>query len=139
MNALAIFAVDRVVKFLVIEYVTNDIILIPNIFKITLQLNTGIAFSIALPQILQIILFPILITGGLYVAFKNLNVNKFFVQSSVGCVIGAAFGNFFDRVFLGRVVDYISIGSYPVFNFADLTITLGIFLLVVFYGKIRRV
>jgi signal peptidase II len=46
-----------------------------------------------------------------------------------------AFSNFIDRILYGCVVDYIRIGSFPIFNLADTCITLGIFLFIINYFK----
>lgn len=40
-------------------------------------------------------------------------------------ILGGAVSNLFDRLFLGCVIDWISIFSFPVFNLADLVIFLG--------------
>lgn len=51
-------------------------------------------------------------------------------------VLGGAAGNLIDRIFRspgvlrGHVVDYVSVGSFPVFNVADSSITVGALLLV---------
>lgn len=43
---------------------------------------------------------------------------------------GAA-GNLIDRIlFAGKVTDFISVGNFPVFNVADSSITLGVFVLL---------
>ena len=52
-------------------------------------------------------------------------------------VLGGALGNLADRLvrspgFLrGHVIDFVAVGWYPVFNFADSCITIGAILLVV--------
>jgi signal peptidase II len=51
-------------------------------------------------------------------------------------VLGGALGNLADRIFRspgflrGHVVDFVAIGDFPVFNFADSCITIGAVLLV---------
>ena len=51
----------------------------------------------------------------------------------MGCLLGGAFGNLFDRFTRGRVTDFIEFGfvSFPVFNAADALIDLGIGLLII--------
>jgi signal peptidase II len=44
--------------------------------------------------------------------------------------LGGAIGNLIDRLLHGRVTDFISIGSFPVFNVADSSITVGCVVLV---------
>jgi len=43
---------------------------------------------------------------------------------------GGALGNLADRFKLGHVTDFISIGTFPVFNVADANVTVGVALLV---------
>ena len=54
-----------------------------------------------------------------------------FFQAGLGLIIGGALGNIIDRIALGAVVDFIDLGfwpmrSWPVFNFADLAIVIGV-------------
>ena len=52
-----------------------------------------------------------------------------------GLLLGGAIGNFSDRLLRGdgllqgEVVDFVDIGSFPVFNVADSAITVGVCLL----------
>ena len=52
-----------------------------------------------------------------------------------GFLIGGIFGNLIDRIFLGYVRDFLSFQfghyQYPIFNFADIAIVLGVFLLTI--------
>ena len=50
-----------------------------------------------------------------------------------GMLLGGALGNGIDRIFRGFVVDFIELAfiRFPVFNIADIAITLGAVLLVV--------
>ena len=47
--------------------------------------------------------------------------------------LGGAVGNMLDRIRLGKVVDFISLGWFPVFNVADSAITVGAVALVVYF------
>lgn len=61
-----------------------------------------------------------------------------------GLVTGGALGNVVDRIVrdpgfpVGRVVDFIDLGWWPVFNLADSGIVVGAFLMVLFLGKQER-
>jgi len=46
--------------------------------------------------------------------------------AALGVALGGAAGNVLDRVRRGGVVDYIDLGFWPIFNFADLAIVLGV-------------
>jgi signal peptidase II len=45
-------------------------------------------------------------------------------------ILGGALGNLFDRVASGRVIDFIHVEHWPVFNVADIAVTLGVVLLL---------
>ena len=57
------------------------------------------------------------------------------LQMSLALIFAGALGNFIDRMALGYVVDffhfYIFGWSFPVFNIADICITLGFVFLVI--------
>jgi signal peptidase II len=46
--------------------------------------------------------------------------------SGLGLVVGGAAGNMVDRFARGAVVDFIAIGRWPVFNFADAAMGVGL-------------
>jgi signal peptidase II len=48
-------------------------------------------------------------------------------------MLGGASGNLLDRVRLGEVTDFIDFPSYPAFNVADSSITIGITIIIAGY------
>ena len=54
---------------------------------------------------------------------------------SMGLICGGCIGNLIDRIFLGYVRDFINLQfmSFPVFNFADVALTVGMIVLVVYF------
>jgi hypothetical protein len=51
-------------------------------------------------------------------------------RSAVGAALGGGAGNLFDALTRGGVVDYLSIGPWPMFNLADMAIVAGVFVAV---------
>ena len=45
-------------------------------------------------------------------------------------LVGGAIGNLIDRIRLGAVTDFIKLPHWPAFNVADMSITVGVILLV---------
>lgn len=140
MVGLAVLALllDQVSKILLSGVLTSPISLIEGFFTLRIEHNFGMAFSITLPYPVQLGV-NLLFFGGIIVYLaRQLDFNKAASQIIVGLLMAGAFGNLIDRIRLGYVIDFISIGSFPVFNLADSFITVSIFLLVLFYDKIKR-
>jgi signal peptidase II len=53
----------------------------------------------------------------------------------LGLILGGALGNLYDRLRLGEVIDFVDVGigshRWPVFNVADIAVTVGVFLLLI--------
>jgi len=139
--ALLVFSIDQFLKFLVLQNFVLDtsFAVINNFFYITPSLNSGAAFGILQNQRLFFIVVTfILIVYILYLMlFKKL---PFSLQSSLALVLGGSLGNFFDRLKIGAVVDFLDFRffayRYPIFNFADVAIVVGAFLFLFFILKI---
>jgi signal peptidase II len=50
---------------------------------------------------------------------------------SLAMMLGGGIGNLIDRVAYGSVVDFVSVGNFPVFNFADSCLTVGCAILII--------
>lgn len=105
------------------------ITVIPNVLDFTLVFNQGIAFGML--QGLGIWLAPIALamTGFAYWLYvKREPADK--LQALVAILVaGGAIGNVIDRLAMGRVTDFINIKIIPVFNFADIYITISFFVM----------
>jgi signal peptidase II len=138
-TALVIFILDRFLKETAAIYLINDINIIEGFFRLTYSENTGVAFGIQMPFLFQLILVPALLIGGFYLILRHLKFEMISVLMLTGAIAGAATSNYADRLIHGFVIDYLSVWIWPVFNLADVIITLGIFTILLFYGKIKRV
>ena len=133
--AVLVAVIDQVLKYLVVNFLdkTNPTEIIPNLFSLTYVENKGAAFGMLADARWIFITFTIIITAFLiYILFKKRINNKLFLTSVV-LIIGGGIGNLIDRIFLGYVVDFLSISFFPpVCNFADYCITIGAVLLVIY-------
>lgn len=105
-------------------------------FEIIYRENTGIAFGLPVPVWASILLTAVLIICGGFFVLKNFNLEKKSALLAVSFILAGALGNMYDRVFLGYVVDYISIWKWPVFNFADMCIFCGALIIAVKFDKV---
>ncbi len=95
--------------------------------------NTGVAFGLFQNMPLLFTATSILITtAAVYAYVYHLPNNRPWIQGTMGLIVGGALGNILDRLRLGYVVDFISVGWWPVFNLADSAITVGVTLLAVY-------
>jgi len=106
--------------------------------------NTDIAFNL-LRWVPETIRSPaLLVTGGMAVAVLCVLLVR---ARGAAClplvalvlVTAGAVGNYLDRVFRGYVVDFVHLKHWPVFNVADVYVTLGgVFLAWAFLVKRRQ-
>ena len=100
--------------------------------------NTGAAFSIfpngRLFLIILAIIFIISIFGYVFMKYKDI---RFMEMLSLALILSGVFLNTFERIQYGWVIDYIKLNfiNFPIFNVADIFISLGAFLLIVFLLK----
>jgi len=135
--ALIFFGADQLLKFWAAAYLQTPLQFTPWA-GLRYEQNVGIAWSIFIPQPwLNIFNVLLLIVLPLYIS-RYIDLHRKDAQFFLSMLIGGALGNLFDRLFRGYVIDYVSIGTFPVFNLADALLTVGIFLILVFYGRIHR-
>ncbi|MDL5156899.1 signal peptidase II [Actinomycetospora termitidis] len=111
---------------------------IPLLFDGTVSLvlvrNPGAAFSLATGMTWLLTLVAVAVVVGIARFARRLRSPGWAV--ALGLVLGGALGNLVDRFFRspgplrGHVVDFVSVGWWPVFNAADSAICLGGALLV---------
>lgn len=109
--------------------------LINNILYFWYSENAGAAFGILQGKhIFFYIITLVVLIGILYLLFKLPNDSHYFLLICCGGLIFAgALGNFIDRVIRNYVVDFIYFKpiNFPIFNFADICVTVGTFLLFI--------
>jgi signal peptidase II len=109
-------------------------------FSFILTFNRGVAFSMLafLDENLKYIKSAIILGIFIYLLL-NRDIFKLYALPA-GLILGAGSSNLYDRFIHGGVVDYLywhKWFSYPVFNFADVVITLAVIVILVLTIKYR--
>lgn len=124
--------IDQIIKYVISNNITlnTSITIIDNFFYLTNVHNDGAAFSILSGNVIFLILMTIISLVVIYFFFiKDKNTSKI-ETIFISMLLGGIIGNFLDRLIHGYVIDYLEtiIFNYhfPIFNFADTCIVLGI-------------
>lgn len=137
-TALLLYAADQLTKGLVVANVPfgarHDVI--GDLAQLWHVRNTGAAFSI-LPGATWLFVPVTLVAVGMVVYFhRTLRDRSAWIQVVLGAILAGALGNLTDRVRLGYVIDFVSLGfgdtRFPTFNVADSAVVLGIGALVAY-------
>lgn len=135
------FVIDQIIKYLFSNVITG-FVLIPNFVSFVYAENEGVAFSMLSGSRLFIIAASIVLLFVLFYMLKSdIKNNKYqnLLSISYGFLIGGILGNLVDRIIRGYVVDYVSLKiityNFPIFNLADVLITIGVILLIIYNIK----
>jgi signal peptidase II len=107
-------------------------------FNLTLHHNQGAAFSFLSGaggwQRWFFALLAVIISGALLLWLRGLGRAQWLLALGLALILGGALGNLIDRLWLGYVVDFISVHYrdwyFPTFNVADSAISVGAALVV---------
>lgn len=116
----SLVVLDQLAKFVSVNY-----------FPEIVYRNYGSAFSMPINQGLVILLSFFVIFSCFYIFYKH----SFKHESFLVLMLSGTIGNLIDRLYLGYVVDFINVGFWPVFNFADVYLSLAVVYLFVSYFK----
>lgn len=130
-----IFILDLIIKQLIINNLKTSISVIDNFFTLYLVKNTGGAFSILNNNVGLLSIIGIIFLFGI-IKYINNNKNMTNIESiGISFLLGGLLGNLLDRLIRGGVIDYLSFNFFgyyfPVFNLADIFITLGVLLVLI--------
>lgn len=134
--AAVVLALDVITKVIAVRVLVPNqpVPIIGDDISWTLVRNSGAAFSMATSYTWVLTLIATAVVGGIIWMGRRL-VSPWWALG-LGMVLGGALGNLMDRLFRapgplrGHVVDFLSIGWWPVFNVADSAVVCGAVLLV---------
>ncbi|MCI3921057.1 signal peptidase II [Paenibacillus sp. TRM 82003] len=139
--ALVVLALDQWTKQLVLTRMDlGEVIPIwGEFFQLTSHRNRGAAWGILEDQMLFfIVVTTIVVIGIVYYMIHTLRTGRKLLPFGLALLLGGALGNFVDRVRMGEVVDFLDfvfdfrgiglnfVYDFPIFNVADMGISIGI-------------
>jgi signal peptidase II len=129
--AAVVLALDLATKIVLVSVLADGqrIPIIGDTVQLVLVRNPGAAFSLATGMTWVLTLVALAVVAGIVRFARRLRSPGWAL--ALGLVLGGALGNLADRFFRapgplqGHVVDFVSVGWWPVFNVADSAICVG--------------
>jgi signal peptidase II len=138
LTAVAIYAADQVTKAIVVATIPfgQRVDVIGDVVQLWHLRNTGAAFSLLPGATWLFVPITVLALGMVAYFHRQFRDRGAWIHVVLGAVLGGALGNLTDRLRLGYVVDFVSVGigdlRWPAFNVADPSVVIGIGLLVLY-------
>lgn len=92
--------------------------------------NSGAAFGMLPNASLVFTVVAVLVCIAVLYYFPRVPAAQLPLRAALVLQFAGALGNLIDRLLLGTVTDFISVGTFPVFNVADASISVGVAVLV---------
>ena len=135
-----IFLTDQIVKHIISEY--KNILISKNfiIFNIDYVKNFGAAFNLFSGSRIFLSIVSIIIAILLIYFILNKKIINIINLFSYSFILGGTLGNGIDRISKGYVIDFINLNfiEFPVFNIADISINIGLILIIYDFIKYNR-
>lgn len=138
--AAAVAVIDQLTKVLIVSAIgpgqlETRVEVLDSWLALEYTQNRGAAFGVLSGLVPILAAASLAILTGLLAVYARQTKPAFSQTVAIGLISGGALGNLIDRVKLGHVVDFVSVGPWPNFNFADSAISLGV--LVLCWGLTR--
>jgi len=131
-----IIFIDQLSKFYIQHNleIGESIPLIKGILHITYIENPHTAFGLFKYQTIFFVMASLISLLLVILIYKKLIFkNNSFMYVPLNLILGGAIGNLIDRIRVeGRVIDFIDIRIWPIFNFADMSIVCGMLVILIY-------
>jgi signal peptidase II len=92
--------------------------------------NSGAAFGMFQNGNMVFTVLAFIVIGAIIYYYPHVESEDWTLKLAMGLQLAGAAGNLIDRLIMGKVTDFISIGTFPVFNVADSSISVGVAVLL---------
>jgi signal peptidase II len=87
--------------------------------------NRGAAFGMFQEGSMVFTVLAFIVIAAIIYYYPQVSSVDWPLRLAMSMQLGGAIGNLIDRLTIGHVTDFISIGTFPVFNIADSSISVG--------------
>jgi len=134
--AICSLILDQLTKFLILDKFSGlphgySVKIIGDFFVLTLVRNEGTAFGMKLITSPWPVFVSTLFVFGLLTYYTINKCKEPFLLYGLSLILGGAVGNLIDRFRFGSVIDFLHFSFWPVFNVADIAITVGVGLIII--------
>ena len=129
---VATISVDLITKS---TFINAEYTVIPHIINFSYTENTGAGFSFLADKTGLLIAISSVLSLAIIIYFIFSKKRSLLHTIAISLILAGAVGNLIDRITLGYVRDFIQFAfwtSFPVFNFADICLTIGVILCIVY-------
>ena len=92
--------------------------------------NSGAAFGMFQNGNLVFTILAFIVIAAIIYFYPQVEAEDWTLKLAMSLQLAGAAGNLIDRLIFGKVTDFISVGTFPVFNIADASITVGVVVLL---------
>ena len=87
--------------------------------------NRGAAFGMFQEGGMVFTVLAFIVIGAIIYYYPQVSSADWPLRLAMSMQLGGAMGNLIDRLTIGHVTDFVSVGTFPVFNVADASISVG--------------
>ena len=102
-----------------------------NLIRFTHTANTGAVFGLFQGTSVLLAILAVIISGAIIYFNVTMPGGQWLLRLALGLQLGGALGNLSDRLRQGHVTDFIDVGPWYIFNFADLAVVSGVILFAI--------
>jgi len=130
--AALIIALDQWTKWLVRtnipagqSWLPDSLLWLSPYARIVHWYNRGAAFGIFQEGSMIFTVLAFIVSAAIIYYYPQVSTKDWPLRLAMSMQLGGAIGNLIDRLTIGHVTDFISVGTFPVFNIADSSISVG--------------
>lgn len=131
--SIPVILLDQTLKKIVEKYITPGVRInvINGVLYISHVRNDGAAFGILKGRNWLFVIITLVAIGFIFFYYKRFQeIHR--MRISLGFLLGGAIGNLIDRIRIGHVTDFIDFRFWPAFNVADIAVSTGAVMLVIY-------